>query len=150
MTAFRKATNISKNSFTSGVRFHSSETKCFDIMDRIGTVAKTTVPKCKVMSDTKKPETPKERKIFGTDIRIVACVMGFLGVVGLTTFIIAFVTIWGGRRLDAQFGTSPWIMVGIGIVGLVFVIGIITIASISVSKRMQIILKDMKEKEGQN
>lgn len=76
--------------------------------------------------------------------------MGFLGVVGLTTFIIAFVTIWGGRRLDAQFGTSPWIMVGIGIVGLVFVIGIITIASISVSKRMQIILKDMKEKEGQN
>lgn len=90
----------------------------------------------------------KEHLPHGTDIQALKPILILFCIVGASTILLAFATIWGGRWLDTRFGTSPWIMIILGFLGLIIDIGVITLSSMSVSRKIQAILKEKKEKEG--
>ena len=78
----------------------------------------------------------------------ISLILVMLLLIGIITFICAFGTLWGGKKLDAHFGTTPWIMIGMGIIGMVLSIwGVIMIAT-SFTKKIQLSFsQEKKEKE---
>lgn len=66
-------------------------------------------------------EIKKPKNIFGSDSRLLKKAFSLFLIIGIITLIIAFLSLWGGRKLDSLYGTSPWIMVGLGIGGFLLV-----------------------------
>lgn len=89
----------------------------------------------------------KNTKHGAFDIRLVGLILALLGAVGISTLLVAFLTIWGGRKLDAQWGTDHLMIIILGVVGLLLIVAVVTIVSVRISGRMQKILKENKRKE---
>ena len=70
-------------------------------------------------------EIKKPKNIFGSDSRLLKKAFSLFLIIGIITLIIAFLSLWGGRKLDSLYGTSPWIMIGLGIGGFLLVAVII-------------------------
>ncbi|HOP01058.1 MAG TPA: AtpZ/AtpI family protein [Flexilinea sp.] len=66
-------------------------------------------------------EIKKPKNIFGSDSRLLKKAFSLFLIIGIITLIIAFLSLWGGRKLDSLYGTSPWIMIGLGIGGFLLV-----------------------------
>ena len=71
------------------------------------------------MSMEKEIKIPKN--FFGSDSRLLKKAFSLFLIIGIITLIIAFLSLWGGRKLDSLYGTSPWIMIGLGIGGFLLV-----------------------------
>ncbi|HPG19203.1 MAG TPA: AtpZ/AtpI family protein [Flexilinea sp.] len=66
-------------------------------------------------------EIKKPKNIFSSDSRLLKKAFSLFLIIGIITLIIAFLSLWGGRKLDSLYGTSPWIMIGLGIGGFLLV-----------------------------
>ena len=66
-------------------------------------------------------EIKKPKNFFGSDSRLLTKAFSLFLIIGIITLIIAFLSLWGGRKLDSLYGTSPWIMIGLGIGGFLLV-----------------------------
>lgn len=66
-------------------------------------------------------EIKKPKNFLGSDSQFLKKAFSLFLIIGLVTLIIAFLSLWGGRKLDSLYGTTPWIMVGLGISGILLV-----------------------------
>ncbi len=65
-----------------------------------------------------KKELDAQERLFGGDARIIRKTITLFVLVGLSTFLIAIGAIYSGKLLDHHFGTTPWLMVAFGIIGV--------------------------------
>ncbi|HNY19004.1 MAG TPA: AtpZ/AtpI family protein [Flexilinea sp.] len=96
-------------------------------------------------------EIKKPKNFLGSDSQFLKKAFSLFLIIGLITLIIAFLSLWGGRKLDSLFGTSPWIMIGLGIGGFLLVALIIVKMTKKVFRELNISIKTSnKTGEDQN
>ena len=67
---------------------------------------------------------PINNTLLGADSRVIRKTIFLFLQIGIFTFLIAIGAIYGGKLLDERFGTSPWLMVICGFIGIIVTMAI--------------------------
>ena len=85
-----------------------------------------------------------------SDFRFLKKTLSLFVIIGIITFVIAFSSLWGGKQLDAKLGTSPWMMILLGVLGFLLVAGFIIASALHLKKSMTEDFPNGKDNEHRN